>query len=254
MRRLALSFLVAAMLVARVAWAADDPFVGDWKLDVSRSHILDQMKVENLGSNKYSFDFGGSDETITVDGTDQPDFGGTTLAVTAKGPAAWNVTRKQGGKRVLSADWSLSKDGKSLTDRFTSFDADGTGREQDLVYARAAGGPGFAGTWQRDASVDSFVMQVRPYEAAGLAFTYLGKTKDMRFDGKDYAPVGSNALPGLVFSTRRVSAELLEVTDKFGGKLFDTQQITLSADHQTLRMTTHNPGKDLPNVFVFQRQ
>jgi hypothetical protein len=38
--------------------AANNLFVGDWKLDPSRSKLTDVMKVERLSSNKNTFDFG----------------------------------------------------------------------------------------------------------------------------------------------------------------------------------------------------
>src|SRR5215469_17889872 len=38
--------LLGAWLVAGTLWAAKDAFVGDWKLDPSRSKLTDEMKVE----------------------------------------------------------------------------------------------------------------------------------------------------------------------------------------------------------------
>jgi hypothetical protein len=53
--------------------ATDNPFVGDWKLNRSKSRLVDEMKVESLAANKYSFDFQGNGvvETIVIDGTPQ---------------------------------------------------------------------------------------------------------------------------------------------------------------------------------------
>ena len=63
---------------------AHDPFVGKWRLDVSRSTIVDAMRVEAVGPNKYRFSFEGAPaETIVADGTDQPGLSGTTLSVEA---------------------------------------------------------------------------------------------------------------------------------------------------------------------------
>ena len=74
-------------LVMTVSQATNDPFVGDWKLNVSKSTLTDRMKVESVGGNKYAFDFGGGSETIVVDGTDQPTqlYGGGTLSVAVEG-------------------------------------------------------------------------------------------------------------------------------------------------------------------------
>lgn len=59
-------------------WAADGPFVGEWKLDPSKSKLSDEMKAESVGGNKCAFDFG---ETIVADRTDQPgNFGPALIA------------------------------------------------------------------------------------------------------------------------------------------------------------------------------
>jgi len=63
---------ISTALAAGALWAANDPFIGGWKLDPSRSKLTDVMKVERLSSNKYAFEFGvDSPETIVIDGADQ---------------------------------------------------------------------------------------------------------------------------------------------------------------------------------------
>ncbi|HZR23569.1 MAG TPA: c-type cytochrome, partial [Vicinamibacterales bacterium] len=50
---------------------ATDPFLGEWRLNPSKSTVLDQMKVDRMEGNTYAFDLGaGLVETIVVDGTD----------------------------------------------------------------------------------------------------------------------------------------------------------------------------------------
>src|SRR5690242_18610740 len=92
---------VAASLAASDFWTAKDPFVGKWELDVSRSTIVDAMRVQAVGPNKYAFNFeGAATETIVADGTDQPGLPGTTLAVKAADAHNLTVVRKQGGRIV----------------------------------------------------------------------------------------------------------------------------------------------------------
>jgi hypothetical protein len=55
--------------------------------------MTDQMKVDILARNKYSFDFGGGGETIVADGTDDPGNAGTILSVTVEGGDTWEVVR-----------------------------------------------------------------------------------------------------------------------------------------------------------------
>jgi hypothetical protein len=50
-----------------------------------RKQLTDVMKVESISGNEYAFDLGAGNETIAVDGTDQPGYGGTTLSVTIEG-------------------------------------------------------------------------------------------------------------------------------------------------------------------------
>lgn len=55
-----------------ILWPRTIPSSAKWKLNPSKSKMTDQMKVESLARNKYSFDFGGGGETVVADGTDQP--------------------------------------------------------------------------------------------------------------------------------------------------------------------------------------
>ena len=251
--------VLVACLMAAALWAANDPFVGEWKLNPSKSKLSDVMKVESAGGNKYAFDFGGgSPETIVVDGTDQPGTGGTTLSVTSEGPDSWKVVRKKSGRILITAIWELSKDGKTLRDNFTFIGPDGNSSNVKYVYQRTAGTSGFAGTWEGTSeTVDAvFVLKVQPYQGDGLSFITpsQGNTKNVKFDGKDYPNEGANVSPGSVSSARRVNEHSLERTDKVGGKIVDTRQIELSSDLKTLTMTVHNAGRRQPDILVFERQ
>jgi hypothetical protein len=194
--------LLLACVATGTLWAADDPFVGDWKLNPSKSKLTDEMKVENLGGNKYSFDFGGgSPETIVVDGTDQPGNFGTTFAVTAVAPDEWRGARKKDGRVLLRGIWKLSKDGNTLHDDFTAIGASGSTTHLIYVYQHKGEGSGFAGTWVSTSEqvTTAYVIQVRPYEGDGLSFNSAaeGVTKNVKFDGKDYANVGPDVAKGV---------------------------------------------------------
>ena len=253
-----LQLLLVASLTTGALWGVNDPFVGEWKLNPSKSRLIDEMKVESKAGNSYGFDFGGGVETITADGTDQPGDGGTTLSVTIGGPDSWKVVRKKDDRIVITADWKLSKDGNTLTDDFTFFGPNGSASHVKYVYKRTAGKSGFAGTW--DGTSDTvdlvFVLKVQPYEADGLSFiaTSQEETKNVKFDGKDYPNVGPNVAPGSASSLRRVNARTLKLTDKFNGKTVDTQQIKLSSDFKTLTITVHKVGRSEPDILVFERQ
>ncbi|MGH9444231.1 MAG: hypothetical protein ACRD3O_00575 [Terriglobia bacterium] len=114
--------LLVAWLVTGTLWAANDPFVGKWKLNPSKSKLIDYMKVKSLGGNKYALDLGGGAiETIVADGMDQSGVNGTTLSVTVEGPVNWKVVRKKGGHTLVTGIWTLSQDGRrsAITLRLT---------------------------------------------------------------------------------------------------------------------------------------
>jgi hypothetical protein len=260
MARRALKWIAIACLSAGTVWAADDPFVGKWKLDPDKSKLSDQMKVGAAGANRYTFDFGSGDtETIVVDGTDQPGLFGTTFAVTAVAPDTWTGVRKKDGHVLLTGIWKLSADGKNLTDTFTSYQADGSTRRLDYVYTREEGaGSGFVGTWvSTSEKVNStYEVEIAPYEGDGLSFILRAQqsTKSLKFDGKDYLVQGPNLPEGYAVSGRRVNDRSLEIADKVGSKTIDRQQVEVSADGKTLTMSVQPAGTNKPNVLVFDRE
>jgi hypothetical protein len=240
-------------------WAANEPFVGEWKVDPSKTKLTDQMKVESVAGNRYTFEFGGgSPETIMADGTDQPGFAGTTLAVTMEGPDSWKVVRKQEGRILLTAYWKLSKDGKTLTDDFTQFGPNGSSTNVKLLFSRTAGTSGFTGTWEGTSETlnSVYVIKVQPYEGNGLSFinSSQGVTRNVTFDGTGHPMAGPNAPTGAMSTARRVNERTVEITTRIDGKVASTQEDTLSADGKTLTMTVHVAGRASPNIFVFERQ
>jgi hypothetical protein len=250
--------LVASLLTGTL-WAADNPFVGDWKLNPSKSKLTDKMKVESLGANKYAFDFedSGSAETIVIDGTDQPGISGTTLSVTFEGPGAWKVVRKKDGRMLITANWKLSNKGNTLTDNFNAISPSGSTSTVDYVYQRRGAGSGFAGTWVSTSAAVNFiyVLQIRPYEEDGLSIidSTSNLTRNMKLDGKDYPNTGESAAIVAASSLRKLDEHTLELTDKkSNGKANGTQQIKLSPDLKTLTM--QSAGRDESNILVFERQ
>ena len=240
----AVGLIVFACLAVSASAAAENPFLGDWKLNPSKS-TPDRMVVESAGGNKYTFDFGGGPETIVVDGTDQPSalYGGATLSVTAEGET-WKVVRKSKGHTMLSAIWRVSKDGSTLTDRYTGFDAAGSAYTLIYTYKRKAAGSGFAGTWvSTSAEPVNFVLglEIRPFEESGLSIV----------DSSSQIMGNMNFAAPLV---RRLDENTLELMrKKSDGDLSGLMQLKLSSDLKTLTITPHSAGGGEPNILVFDR-
>jgi len=253
-----LEILPAVCLATGSIGGAQNPFIGEWKLDSSKSRMPDEMKVEDKGGNTFAFDFGGGAETIVVNGTDQPAYGGTLLAVKAEAPDTWIVERKRGSQLLLKATWKLSKDGRTLTDYYREFESDGSTVSMDYVYQRTGAGSGFAADWQsiKETINSPYLMEVKEFQGDGLSFVTPSRheTKNVKFDGKDYPNEGANVNRGTAASGQRVDERSLVITDKAEGKVRDTEEIELSADRKTLTMTVHFTGRDRQNVMVFERK
>jgi hypothetical protein len=252
--------LLVACLVTSSVWAANDPFVGKWRVNPSKSKLNDEMKVEVAGANKYTLTFApGAVDTIVADGSDQPALRGTTLSVAVKGPNNWVVIRKMKGRTLLTAYWTLSEDGKTLNDAYTEYAPDGSPSSTPYVYERTAGSSGFLGTWDSDSEKvkAGIELQIEPYEGDGLSFNSpdAEMIKKMKFDGNDYPDADPNEDPGSASSGRRVNERSLEITEKFKGKITGTRQIELSADLKTLTMTVRLVGQNRPkSILVFDRE
>ena len=245
----------AGIVLAQPVLAAKDPFVGKWRLDVSRSTIVDDMRVEALGANKFAFNFeGGPTETILADGTDQPALPGTTLAVRAQDPHTMTVVRKQGGQTIISALWKLSPDGRTLRDSFTGVQPDGSSATTEYLYKRMAGMSGFAGVWESTTKPRGLKVElgIEPYGENGLSFATAGSEKKVVFDGRDHALPG--AKDAATISGRRRGARGMEYMEKSGGKVERVHRFQASRDGRTLTETLVIAGQMAPDLLIFERE
>ncbi|HEX5235293.1 MAG TPA: hypothetical protein VFW25_08190 [Silvibacterium sp.] len=254
--------LLFTCLITATVWAATESFVGDWKLNPSKSQFIDRMMVASIGGNNYEFNFGGGSERIVVNGTDQSGISGTTLSVAVEGPNNWKVVRKKDGHVLISATWKLSQDGNTLIDNFTQFGPNGSPSTVHFQYKRTAAGQGFAGSWESLTPTDSeavrqiprVVLQIRPYEGSGLSLIRSAGTQNLKFDGKDYPDTSGGVAEGSTKSARRVDEHTLEIVDKTNGKIVRTERVELSPDRKTLTMTMHPVAQREPNIYLFERE
>jgi hypothetical protein len=162
---------------------------------------------------------------------------------------------------VLTANWKLSDDGKTLTDTFLGNQLDGSTSRVDLVYKRAensASNSGIPGTWEttEEKSDTAYELEIRPYESDGLTFQVSGggPATNVKFDGKDYPPAGATPTAGSTTSARRLGDQSIELTKKLKGKIMETREITVSSDGKTLTMTRHLVDQRVPNILIFDRE
>jgi hypothetical protein len=250
--------LALACLLTGTLWAADDPFVGKWKLNVEKSKVTgEQTKIEDLGGNKYKWTSGNVTNTYTTDGTDQPNQFGNTVAITPVDANNWKMVIKKDGRVLSSMTHTLSADGKTQTIKGTGNKPDGTTEDFTVVMKKISGGSGWGGTWEdtdvKFTSPDEWDIQA--YEGDGLSFN-LPAYKDvlsMKFDGKDYEEKGPNVAAGSMTSGKRVNPHTLEVTNKVKDKVMDHTKFELSPDGKTLTLTVNETGQSKAQTYVYDK-
>lgn len=252
------SSLALACLLAGTLRAADDPFVGKWKLNKEKSKVTgDQMKIEDLGDNKYKWSFGKISDTVTADGTDQAIHFGRTMSLAKDGDKSLKMVIKKDGKVLSSMTHTLSDDGSSQTIKGTDTKPDGTTSDFEVVDKRVGSGSGWTGTWEStDVKFTSpEEWEIKPYGAHGLTFydAAYKETLNINFDGKDYTDKGPEVAPGSTSSGKRVDANTLELTDKVKGETMDHSTLELSSDGKTLTVTVHQIGQPNAQTYVYDR-
>lgn len=258
--RLRFSFVFAIALLSCVGLrAADDPFVGTWKMNADKSQLTGMREeIKDLGGNKYEFIFGDDKETIVADGADHPTKYGGTWAIKQEAPDKWTEVRKMKGKVTSTATWTYTDGGNTVTIETKGTRPDGTSYTESFTAKRTSGsGSGPAGIWESTTAQPAVTdWEIKAYGTDGLSFVTPAYDEhlDMKFDGKDYTDRGPRVAPGSTSSGKRIDDHTIEITDKLKGKEIDKEEIKVSEDGKTLTMTVHYPGEDKQQVIVFDRQ
>jgi hypothetical protein len=251
--------LMLGCLAGGTLLAADDPFCGKWKLNKEKSKIAgEQMKIQDLGGNKYKWTFGNDSDTVTADGTDQPVHYGRTMTLTKEGPNELKMVIKKDGKVISSMTHTLSDDGATQTIKGTDTKPDGTTSDFEVVDKRVGGGSGWTGTWE-STKVDFSApdeWRIDPNGTDGLTFNTPAyqDTLSMKFDGKEYSEKGPQVAPGSTSSGKRIDPHTLDVTDKVKGKVVDHTRYEVSSDGKTLTLTIHETGQPNALTIVYDKQ
>ncbi len=252
------SSLVLACLLAGTLWAADDPFIGKWKLNIEKSKFTgEQTKIEELGGSRYKWTSGNVTNTYTADGTDQPTQLGNTVAITPVDANNWKMVIKKDGRVLSSMTHTLSADGKTQTIKGTGNKPDGTTDDFTVVMKKVNGSNGWGGTWEdtdvKFTSPDEYDIQA--YESDGLTFNTPAykDTLSMKFDGKDYEEKGPDVAPGSMSSGKRVNPHTLELTDKVKGEVMDHAKYEVSPDGKTLTLMVHETGQTNVQTIVYNK-
>jgi hypothetical protein len=247
--------LSAASLIA----AADNPFVGTWKLDPSKSDLTGEtVKFESAGSEKVQYSSGGQSYTFTTDGKQHAGLFGRVVSVKEVDPHTWERTTTFKGKVLSHSTLMLSTDGKTLTQIAKGTNPDGGAFESTTVFKRVGEGSGMLGTWKSKEEKESspFVLEFADNGSDGLMFNLpqiKGKCP-VKFDGKDYPATGPTVPAGLTLAVTKTGHKSIEMTEKIKGKPIFKATYTVSDDGKTLTEIGSPVAVNEPTKAVYDRQ
>jgi hypothetical protein len=250
--------LLLLVLVA-IATAADDPFIGKWKLSLAKSKLTGQtIDIQEVSPDHYKFQEDEHSDIIFADGLDHVTHFGDSMAITKQNDDTWAITYKRGETVLMNTTWKISADGKTLTYTATGTRPNGQHFRNQMNLKRTSGTSGLAGTWETtNVSLSSpSEIYIAPWDTGGHLITFpdTSQTVRMRFDGKEYRDAGPTVADGSTSSGHRIDEHTIETLEKIKGKIIETAKATVSADGSTQTIVVTEPGDPTPVILVYERE
>jgi uncharacterized cupin superfamily protein len=239
--------------------AAQNPFVGTWKLNQEKSQLAgDTMKFGPAASEAIELTAGGTTYSFRVDGKPYALPSGDVAIWRQDSPGSWTTEYRKIDDKLLSSDnWKLSSDEKTLTVTTSGVKANGDLYTNTAEYVRTAGTSGLIGTWKSTAvklsSPNELTIQEAGLDGLILKIAALKATAATNFDGKEVAVEGPDIPTGLRLSLTRTGPYKFRIVEKLNGNVVDSSEYTVSPDGQTMIAVGGAPG-DPPATVVWEKQ
>jgi hypothetical protein len=248
MRKFLLAFALLA-LPALSAAAANNPWIGTWKLDPAQSHFTGDTFTYTKAANGLIHFSDGSTESFDfgIDGKEYTTVYGRTTVWTASGSNAWDSVTKFNGTVLVNVHRQLSPDGKTLTIVENGTKPDGSSFKDESVYKRLSGSTGLLGKWQsvkvNISAPDLFIIQFPTPNTIKWDIPSYKELIEGKADGSDLPITGPTVSAGLTLSVKLDSAHKLSYIVKSNGKPVEYGVQTLSADGHSFTDVSWSSGK-----------
>jgi hypothetical protein len=255
---LATVWLFLSLAAARTA-AAQNPFVGTWKLNQEKSQLAgDTMKFGPAVGNAIELVAGGITYSFRADGNPYALPSGNVAIWRQNSPDAWTTEyRKTDGKLMSTDNWKISSDGKNLTVTTSGVKANGDLYTDTAEYVRTAGTDGLIGSWKSTSvklsSPNELTIQESGLDGLVLKIAAMKASAVTTFDGKEVAVDGPDIPTGLRLALTRTGPYKFRLVQKLNGKLVDSAEYTVSTDGQTMTAVGGAPG-DPASTTIWEKQ
>lgn len=230
--------LVLAAMTSAALVAADPPYAGAWKLNISKSDFGGPtVTYRKLASGEWQSTADGQSYKFNMDGRDYPDGLGDMAAWKSMDAKTWQTTWKTNGKTVSTDTLRLGADG-ILTVSTRGTKPNGETIDDAAVFQRVLGGPGLAGKWKSKSvrSASPLVLNLVTTDANGLTFEEPAYelSCEGKLNGKDYPCSGPTSAQGWGVAMTKTGASSFLMAIKKDGKPLYRYTYTASPDRKTL--------------------
>jgi hypothetical protein len=252
--------VTAALLLPALAFASS-PFDGTWKARLDSVKMSGKPDVFQIANGEYSCSSCVPAVKVKADGAMHKVEGHPyydELAARVVDPTTVEIRQQQAGKASGSVIYTVSKDGDTLTGKFTDDSGAKTVTGQfteKRVAAASTGAHAISGSWMQSSLSDMNDAGLTvAYESAGDHFRMQanGQSYDAKFDGKEYPVVGD---PGhRQVTLKRIDANTIEEIDHLQGKVSDEIRLATAADGKSMTLTDKDVLHGQTSTVTFDKQ
>jgi hypothetical protein len=254
MRKRFASLVVLLSTAAVTIGGADAGYFGTWRLNPAKSDFGPVSMVFSRVGDTWTVTQDGKSYTFKMDGKSYPTSQPPVTEVWRQvATTTWEVTSAVDGNRVAVDTYTLSADGKTLTDTGKPDDPSTPGGGY-AEYHRAGGGTGLTGTWKGTARQEPFTLQIAPNENDGLIYRVVGGFEVKgRFDGKPYPMTGPMVGTGSTATFSKTGQRSFVMRQLESKEPPFTVTASVSPDGELLTVVGKG-GSVKKRVWVFDRQ
>ena len=262
MNRIKRYVLCASLFLAALSLAAlsdaQSPFDGTWLIKPAQSKLSTKPFTFYTSQGWFHcVSCYGPPFDVAADGQDHPVTGQTfdTASITIVDANTIKGVYKKDGKAIAEEADTVSRDGKTLTSKYTGYAQNGQVTNSVATSKRVgvlpAGVHATSGNWVAQGFTDTENDLTIIYKTSGDELTMTDPTGDSytaKFDGKDYPYKGSYQANAV--SLKQIDARTIEETDKRDGTVVAVYKMAVSANGKSMTIVYHDPQNDTTSTYV----
>jgi hypothetical protein len=253
--------LVASFIIPASA-AAESPFDGTWRVDMSRSKPSDKPVVLSVINNTFDCSSCRPEVRVPADGKEHAVTGQffDSISVRPVNDSSIEIVARKNGNTAYEQTDTASGDGNTLKISRTDYSPDAKEPSKlELTATRIAQAPAGAnhvsGSWRIEKRNASENWLISTYRTQGDQLIYSspdGEGYTAKLDGKDYPAKGGYVYNAV--SLRSLGERTIEESDKLNGKVVSVWKMTVSADGKTMTQIATWPQTGQTITYIADKQ